>query len=964
MDSVRPFLRQVAEHYYDSDGGRLSGRCFIFPNRRSMVFFQRHLGECLKNSAAPVIAPAMYTINDFFYAVSRQKATPKVRLLLDLYNCYDSLRRSAGMMSEPLDEFVFWGDVILSDFNEIDKYLVDPASLLRNVADLKSMQDDFSYLSQEQIQAMEQFISHFRRDDGARAGQGGVKDSFLQIWQMLQPLYREFNKCLEDKGRSYEGMVYRRMAGRLKDGASVIDLLSEAFDPQTRYVFVGLNALNECEKTLMRRMRDAHLAEFCWDYVSAEIRDPQNMSSFFMAANVLEFPQAFDLDPVDTGSREINVLSVPSAVGQAKQLPEILSRVSAAAADIETAVVLPDEGMLVPVLNSIPENVGHVNVTMGYPMTGSAFFSMMEAVEAMQLHMRYKNGEWMFYHKDVRAVLGSSVLKALLDDSDKEIISSITRKSLYYLPREEFAGSSLLSAIFVPVVTDVMSTSTEDISRLAQYQMDIISVLGRRMSELPALSLELEFARAYWQSVVSLKEECLPVLASTYLSLLHKMAAIDAVHFKGEPLRGMQVMGPLETRALDFRNLIILSCNEGVFPRHRVSASFIPHELRKAFALPTYEYQDAVWAYYFYRMMQRAERVWLVYDSRLEGFRSGEESRYIKQLEMHFGLPLRRFVAGATLDKSLAEEDIPKTAEDVAAIRKLVLSASSLKDYIACPAKFYYNRVRGLKPLDELSESLDAGMIGNVFHATMQTLYTVDGGMLTKSYLESLYKDRTRVRNCVRDLICKELKTDEVVGRNLVFEDIICRYVHQVVHRDIEMMNDKRIDHIDILGLELKVNDYDLDGFKFVCVVDRLDKLPSGGVRVVDYKTGKVLDDDINVSDKNASETANKLFSSETASGDRPVIALQMYLYDEAVKQSPSVRGLVCGEAMSNSVYSVSRLFKQCVETVPYSEEFAQELKTHVSALLREMTDETVPFRRTKDDKVCSYCDFKMICGR
>lgn len=960
---MRPFLRQVAEHYYDSDGGRLADRCFIFPNRRSLVFFQRHLGECVKNSATPVIAPAMYTINDFFYAVSRQKATPKVRLLLDLYSCYDSLRRSAGMASEPLDEFVFWGDVILSDFNEIDKYLVDPAALLRNVADLKSMQDDFSYLSEEQIRAMEQFISHFRKDDAA--GRGGVKDSFLQIWQMLLPLYGEFNRCLDGKGRSYEGMVYRRMAGRLKDGVSVIDLLTGAFAPQTRYVFVGLNALNECEKTLMRRMRDAHLAEFCWDYVSAEIRDRQNMSSFFMAANVVEFPQAFDLEPVDTGFREVNVLSVPSAVGQAKQLPEILSRVSGvAAADIETAVVLPDEGMLVPVLNSIPENVGHVNVTMGYPMTGSAFFSMMDAVESMQLHMRCKNGEWMFYHKDVRAVLGSSVLKALLDDSDKEIISTITRKSLYYLPREEFAASPLLNAIFVPVVTDVTSTSEEDISRLAQYQMDIISVLGRRMAELPALSLELEFARAYWQCVVSLKEECLPVLASTYLSLLHKMSAVDAVHFKGEPLRGMQVMGPLETRALDFRNIIILSCNEGVFPRHRVSASFIPHELRKAFALPTYEYQDAVWAYYFYRMMQRAERVWLVYDSRFEGVRSGEESRYIKQLEMHFGLPLRRFVASATLDKPLVEEDIPKTVGDVAAIRKLVLSASSLKDYIACPAKFYYNRVRGLKPLDELSESLDAGMIGNVFHATMQALYTVDRGMLTKTYLESLHKDRTRVRNCVRELICRELKTDEVVGRNLVLEDIICRYVHQVVSRDIEMMNAEGIDHIEILGLELKVNDYDLDGFRFVCIVDRLDRLRPGEVRVVDYKTGKVLDADINVCDGNASDTASALFSSETPSDKRPEIALQMYLYDEAVKQSPSVRGLVRGSDISNSVYSVTRLFKQPVETVPCSEAFSEELRTRISVLLKEMTDTEVPFRRTDDSKTCSYCDFKMICGR
>lgn len=958
------FLKQVAEHYFREDGDGLSGRCFIFPNRRSVLFFRKYLGECVKGAGAPLIAPPMYTINDFFHAVSRRRTTPKLRLLLELYACYDGIRRSGGLCPEPLDEFVFWGDVILSDFDEIDKYLVNPDSLLRNVAELKSMQDDFSYLSEEQAKAMERFVSHFRGASGA--GHGEVKKSFLQVWQMLLPLYKSFNSALERKGWAYEGMVYRSLAGRLKGGESVVDLLGDAFGTGMRYVFVGLNALNECERTLMRRMRDARVAEFCWDYVSDEIRHPRNMSSFFMRDNVVEFPQAFGLAPVDLESREINVLSVPSSVGQAKQLPEILSRVCGAGPiGIDTAVVLPDENLLVPVLNSIPENVEHVNVTMGYPMAGSAFYSLMEAVAALQLRLRHKDGEWMFYHKQAWAVLGNSVLKALMGDGEKALVSDIRLRAHYYVRQGEFAGSDLLETIFRPVVTDAGQASAESVDALARYLMDVAGLLGRRMAAVPSLALELEFARAYWQGVESLKGERLPVLPSTWISLLRRVVTLDAVHFKGEPMRGMQVMGPLETRALDFRNLIILSCNEGVFPRHNVSASFIPHELRHAFGLPTYEYQDAVWEYYFYRLIQRASKVWLVYDSRVEGMRSGEESRYVKQLEMHFGVRIGRHVVGVELGKPDVEGDIPKTPGDVRAIRDMCLSSSSLRSYLTCPAQFYYSRVKGLKPTDEVSESLDAGMIGNVFHRTMQSLYSVPGGMVTRGYLLSLLKDAKRVGDLVSKEICEELKTDEVEGRNLVFGDIICKYVRQTLRRDMELMDMEGTDHIEILGLELKVKDLEIDGFHFVCVIDRLDRLRAGEVRVVDYKTGRVLDSEVDVTDDNAQERAETLFDAATSAEDRPKIALQMYLYDEAVQKAPSMQGYCRpGDRVFNSVYGMARLFAKPVEDKERSLRFAEEAGGRLSALLREMADTSVPFRRTSDLDSCSKCDFKMICGR
>ena len=318
---MKAFLQQVAAHYFAED---ISGTVFIFPNRRSMAFFSKYLSaEVAARGTAPLVAPRMMTVNDFFYHIYDADVTDRISLILELYEVYSRVNPKA----EPLDEFVFWGDVILSDFDDVDKYLVDAEGLFRNIADLRDIQDEYSYLTENQREAIEKFISHFRDRSGrlaadAAAGEN-VKGRFLHIWNLMSPMYREYRKCLKDKGLSYEGMVYRDLAERLKSGDSVADVLKPSFPDSTRFVFVGLNALNECEKTVLARMRDATLAEFVWDYVGDMVRHPLNKSSFFMKDNVRAFPQAFELEKV--GIPEVHVVSVPSSVGQAKLAPKILS---------------------------------------------------------------------------------------------------------------------------------------------------------------------------------------------------------------------------------------------------------------------------------------------------------------------------------------------------------------------------------------------------------------------------------------------------------------------------------------------------------------------------------------------------------------------------------------------------------------------------------------------------------------
>lgn len=960
---MTPFLKQVAEHYLAY--GNIENRCFIFPNRRSMVFFKKYLGEAL---SCPIVLPQMQTINDFFFSVSGRRQTDRVTLLLELYECYKALNVSA----ESLDEFVFWGDVILGDFNDVDKYLVNPRQLFTNISDFKSLQDTFSYLSPTQLKAIEGFVSHFNNMSGRLtvdldSEKPDVKARFLMIWNILYRLYLDFNAALREKGLSYEGMVYRELAQALNE-SSVEDVMTEKYSHVSTFVFVGLNALNECEKTLLRKLRDCSKAEFCWDYCGKLISNEHNRSSFFLESNIKEFPQAAQWDgATDVPVPEINVISVPSAVGQAKRLPEILKDNWT-----DCAVILPDEKMLVPVLNVIPEHIRDINVTMGLPMKDSLLYSMMTDISSIQLHTTNRNGKWCFYYKQVWDLFSNDLFRQALTEDSASIIRDVKAKAAYYIPQDELCGTPLLDAVFKVALPDPKKPSSEQIHEFAEYQKSVITSVAPFVADNPKLALELEFAKEYYRCINLLSANKLEILPITYVKLLSQLLSSVSVPFRGEPLKGLQIMGPLEMRALDFRNLIIMSADEGVFPRRSVSSSFIPPELRKGFGLPTYEYQDAVWAYYFYRAISRAEKVWMLVDSRTEGLVSGEESRYIKQLEYHFGVPVNRYAVQFASMSTSDVEEIAKTQEDVDRIKGMALSATSLQNYLDCPAKFYYGTVRQLKAEEEVAESLDYGMLGTVYHEIMCELYSschemksagLTAGalpkpyLISKTYINDWISRKEDIKTKVKSHIAAKLKVDSVSGRDLVIADVIVRYIIQTLLRDVEILEQKGMDSFLIYGLEVKI-DGAFCGQRFKGFIDRLDSMSDNEVRVVDYKTGKVLKDDEDITDSNAEAIAEKIFAPDVS--DRPKIALQFFIYDLLLE----LNGIVKGMNLKNSVYSTAKLFKDVPAVLDMNVKFFQCMSEHLKELLQEMYDPDIPFRRTAEIKKCAYCDFKNICGR
>ena len=927
---MKPFLEQVARHYHPSeDLGRV---CFIFPNKRAVSFFKKYLGTVCAENGKACFAPVCLTVNDFFASLSGLRPVDRIAALTYLYDCYRELYPGA----ESLDDFIFWGGVLLGDFSEVDKYLVNPEHIFRNVSEFRQMQDDMAYLEPGQREAMEHFLRQFDRT-------GDYKERFRRIWDILLPLYRSFNKVLAGKGLASEGAIYRSIASRL-DSEAVSDILASNFPNIRRYVFAGLNALNECEKKVMRRMRDAGLAEFCWDYSSKEIRDPANRSSFFLSRNVAEFPQAFIPDPEGLPRPVVEVISCPSSVGQVKLLPSILGNIGSPG--IDTAIVLPDEGLLLNTLNSIPESIKDINVTMGYPMNGSGFSALLEDIAAMQVNLRDKDGEALFYHRYVWGIFSNGILRNVLDDKGKGIVAGIRREARYYIPEKSFRDGGILGLIFRKAADP------------AVYMRELLSGLAALLRDHGQMQMELSFAMFAYKAATRLQGLDLKIQPRTWWRLFGQLISRASVPFSGEPLKGLQIMGPLETRALDFDNVIILSCNEGIFPRRAVAPSFIPAELRKGFGLPTYEYQDSVWAYYFYRLIQRAGKVWLVFDSRTELSRSGEESRYIRQLQMLYGADVRRSVVKAPLREATEDGTIPKTDEDIAVMHgdDFHLSASSIKQYLDCPASFYYSKIKGLSAADEVNEALDSGMMGTVLHETMQTLYS-GRKTISRGYLRDLLGSEDSIRGIIGQLIMKKLRADEVQGRNLIFEDLILKYVMQILKTDLGHLEKCGRDGFSILGLELKRKKR-IGNFKWKGTIDRLDSFEPGVVRVVDYKTGNVLDSDIDVNDANAERTADAIFGNDNSK--RPEIALQLFLYDELIEEDAGKEGL----AIENCIYKTRDLYLQAPRSVPVSSEFRRLVRERLSGLMDELDNPDIPWSRTEDTGTCEYCDFKTICGR
>ena len=925
----KEFLRSVAGQFYSLTDGELRGYCFVFPNRRSSLFFRRYLGE---TADRPIFSPAITNINDLFTELSGLHSLDRITLLHRLYTVY---REKVEGFDESFDDFVYRGEVILSDFDDIDKYMADAAGLFTNIRDLKEIEDRYDYLSPAQREAIASFWGVV-----IPCREGRKEQQFLGMWDSMHGIYTGLRTLLESRGEAYEGMIYRSVAERLKEGDP--DLL-RALERYDRTVFVGLNAPNRCERTLFETLQKLGRGDFYWDYYGEAVRDPANKSSLFMEDNVSRYPSLHPL-PEDGGlceaSPKIEAVSIPSAVGQTKYVHDILQRIvrEEGTSDLfSTAVLLPDEQLLFPLLNSLPEEVSPVNVTMGYSMAHSNVSSFVAAISSLQDRLRFRDGKYRFYWRDVISLLSHPFIGGpdTLKDRARELKESIVKENTIY-PDAEYLGEGhpLLKQIF----KDAAKPGTPASEAVSEY-------------------LDKEFLAGYSRSLNLLHSLGIDMRKDTYFRLLRRLEASVSIPFSGEPLDGLQIMGPLEIRALDFENLIILSVNEGTFPSRNTAASMIPYNLRRGFGLPTYEFQDSISAYHFYRSICRARRVWLLTDSRGDGLRSGEESRYIKQLEYHYDLPVeRRTVSFTITGNSLPEvAPVPKTQEHLERLRGMAFSNSSLQTWMDCSMRFYYQYILGLKEEEDLSEGVDNAAFGTLYHYVMRRLYEpFIGRHVDRACLKKMAADPDRLAALVDEGFHDELGLKEISGRNRIAGALVAKLAARTLEVDAARPDGDEISSVVALEENYTASFRTPQGHdvRLRGIFDRVDRV-GGRLRIVDYKTG---------GEHFSCREISELFEGDTHGGGSHFFQLLLYLLILSDrKEQPKVddvEDVLLEIYYTRNLYTGGQSWRMPVRAE--YEEFTQALGN----LLDSILSPDVPFTACEDGKACGYCPFTALCNR
>lgn len=964
---MKPFLYQVATLFYLQYGAEIHRLAFVFPNRRAGLFFQKYLSEI---SEKPLFSPSILTINDLFMQLSGKHPADKIQMLFRLYELYK--QRSGS--SESFDEFIYWGEMLLNDFDDIDKYMVDARMLFRNVSDLKSLDDDFNYLSPEQVQAIRSFWSSFYPK-----GDSPNQQHFLELWEILYDLYAGLRTSLAKDGCGYDGMIFREVVEQLEK-----EPMSDF--PFDQVVFVGLNALSVSEERLLLALQKKGVADFYWDYVGPWVTDPDNKASFFLERNLRLFPSCMQLPATEPVQAEIRVMGVPSAIGQAKQVYPILQALAdeqqlTDESALRTAIVLPDEHLLVPVLNAIPEAIQHINVTMGYPLAGTPVAALMEYILTLQKNIRHIDRVPVFYFRDVLPILNHQYVMAAAPEEVSQLVKDMTAGNRIYVHAADLNRHELLSILFTPV------QNTEELSDYLIHVLEALNACLRNNRPNPddeemiststqtTVDIEQEFIFHYFATVNRMKEVMreakIEMRLDTYFRLLKRMTDLITIPFEGEPLSGLQVMGVLETRALDFDRLIILSMNEGIFPLKKAANSFIPYNLRRGFGLPTYEHQDSVWAYHFYRLIRRAEQVTLLYDTRTTGLQTGEVSRFVHQLRYHYQYPLiDELVVYDVASSAVPPISVQKTAE----VEKLLsdflsggpraLSASAINTYLDCPLKFYFSVLEQIQEEDEITETVERDVFGSILHKVMEDLYApFKGKLVTADLLKLLRKDQPLLTGTIArafaELFFKSPVVRPLEGENFLTGEMIRKYAEKILEQDARFTPFHYIESEKKVRATITLSDKRIVQLKgFIDRVDSLDRV----LRIVDYKTG---------SGKLEFESVEGLFDKEAK--DRPKAVMQVFLYAWMYQQLPEYTGMPIQPAIYYLRTLFQRSFNPVVEQkkgrgkadkVNSFQDFVADFEDKLRQCLDEIFNLDIPFTQTETGKACAYCSFRGLCGK
>jgi len=943
-----PFLKQTAKFLYHQYGKNIDRVAVVFPGRRSGVFFNAYLNDLIET---PILGPEILTINELISQLSGLQISDQISLILGLHKIYTI---ETGHV-EDLDDFFFWGELLLNDFNDIDKYLLNAGDLFQNISDLKEIEKQFDYLTPEQIRAAEMFWGNL-----AKAGASVNREKFLNIWNKLFAVYTRFRSELLAEGNGYSGMVCRNIIESLSVGKE-LKLRSD------RYIFVGFNALNACEDQLFRWLQLAGKADFFWDYDENFLKDTAHEAGLFIRRNLVRFPMpgAFVPDPEPSVLKRLQVVSVPGQIAQTQVInqkqffPDQTGNGSFDAA----ALVLADENLLIPVVSAAGCRSKNINITMGYPLQRTPVYSLI--VQLIELHKdrRRMNGEDLFYHRSVLAVLNHQLIAG---EATRKIVTEINCQNKVYIRASDMKGDELLELIF---------QKQENWRDSADWFLSVIKKMAIRLHQNDDQPVRLD-AEYLFQVFLAL-QRLIDTLGKYQpeqmtLSLFHRIFIRHlqrvTIPFEGEPLSGLQVMGVLETRTLDFKRIILFSVNEGKLPKTAVVHSFIPYNLRRAFGLPAYEEHDAMYAYYFYRLLHRAEDVVLVYDSSTDGLNTGEMSRFIFQLKYDSDL-VPEFYHFDFDFKSSGSDPIVIRGNQSHQERLLrnysekALSPSVLNMYLDCRLKFYFRHLANLKEADEVLEDIDPRLFGNLFHHAAELIYSEFRRMaeVNKADLQAAASNPNRIGKAVLAAFAREYLKDESLkevrlkGKNVLIAENLQLYLSRMLQNDMQFAPFSVLDlegyHEAIFQVKVNGREYPV---KLGGIVDRIDKAKDV-IRIIDYKTGR-----------------NLLLKFREFEGfydrerdKRPKEIFQLLVYSEIYRRSKG------NNNVQPAIYKIDEFFNEDFrpeirqnDQVVHYREIADEFVESLNSLLEDLFSAETVYTQTTNLNHCRVCPYNSICRR
>lgn len=959
---MESFLKLVAADLYKHTEGNLAHTAVVFPNKRAGLFFNEYLAQ---KSDSPIWSPAYVSISELFRSLSPWEVGDPVKLVCELYKIF----RRETQSTETLDDFYFWGEMLISDFDDADKNKVDTDKLFSNLQDLRNIMDDYTFIDDEQEEAIRQFFQNFSIERRT-----ALKERFISLWDVLGNIYKGFRESLASQNIAYEGMMYRHVIEHLD-----VDKL-----PYEKYVFVGFNVLNKVEHTLFTQLKDVGKAVFYWDYDEFYMKENRQAVTHeageFIRRNLRDFPSPLSGELFKNLSKpkEVHYIASSTENAQARYLPQWI-RNNLTTPEKETAVVLCNEALLQPVLHSLPAEVKHVNITMGFPLSQTPVYSFLIALLELHTHgFNFKSGRYTF--QSVVTLLKHPYTRQLTGQAEL-LEKELTRNNRFYPLPGELGKDEFLTRLFTP-----LSGNLNLCIRLSETLQQVAGIYQANTSGTEDTDA---FNQLYRESLFKayttinrfrtlIEEDELTVQSETFRRLLVKVLSATNIPFHGEPAIGMQVMGVLETRNLDFRHLVLLSVNEGQLPKSGGDSSFIPYNLRKAFGMTTIEHKIAVYAYYFYRLLQRAERITLMYNTSSDGLNRGEWSRFMLQFLIEWPHPItRQFLEAGQSPQGTSPITVEKTPDvmrrmqslfDVRANPKAKFSPSALNYYLDCPLKFYYRYVAGLSAPDEVSAEIDSATFGSIFHYAAEHIYkdlTTHGKVINKEALETLLRNEVKLQDYV-DTAFKKLffnvpqnEKPEYNGVQLINSAVIARYLKQL------LQNDLRYAPFTFIASEMEVDEpIDIQTPKGVIksriggIIDRMDS-KDGTLRIVDYKTGGDADtpphvESLFIPDKKRSNYVFQTF----------LYAAIMCRKQPTMKIAPAL--LYIHRAATETYSPVIQMGepRKPKEAVEDFSKYEKEYRERLQGLLEEIFNPEKSFTQTEIIEKCTYCDFKALCKR